>query len=348
MLPVALPKTPPHRSPVGRLLGRLATPPRLETVEILKVQGRRGGLGSRVVLELRVVGFNPNRVAVRAEQIRWKAWVPGVAPLRVGGEIAEMTLDARAPFSVRAEQEIAAGSLPPDLLRRGGTLPMVLSLRMTARTPLGTVRFGRGSVEPMRSLSPRVALVTRELYLAGELGPDLLQVCLGLPRSATLVQATRTGQALGALTLPSLSLERTAERVHRALDRLGETARMARGVERRGARTPVSIKLGAPLGIPFRVRGGILSVLHDGARVGTARVRPPRPAEDGELRAQLCAEPTGSLAQLRALLAARRRRGSSVRLQGRLRVEPPPGGSIGPIREVRLNLALGPDNVRFG
>jgi hypothetical protein len=349
-MPAMLPTTPrrlPHPRPRRPLLGRLAEPPRLETAEILRVHGRRGELGSMVVLELRVGGFNPNRIAVRAERVRWKAWVPGVAALRLGGEIAEMTLGARAPFSVRAEKEIAAGSLPPDLLRRGGTLPMVLSLSMTARTPLGTVRFGRGSVEPMRSLSPRVALTTRELYLTGELGPELLQVRLGVPRTALMLQATHTGRALGALALPSLSLDRVAERVHRALDRLGETTRLACGLERRGATTPMAVRLGEPLGIPFQVLGGVLSVLHDGVRVGTAHINQPRPG-DGELRAHLTAEPTGSLAQLRALVAAAGRGGSSIRLQGRLRVQPPPGGSIGPIREVRLNLAVGPDNVRFG
>ncbi|MBW2537698.1 MAG: hypothetical protein JRI55_39800, partial [Deltaproteobacteria bacterium] len=236
------------------------------------------------------------------------------------GQLGALRLRARGRFNVRTKATIETGSLPPDLISSGGSIPVALQTAMTARTFLGTVRFGTGRIEPLRSTSKAVPLTTQRLPFSGSLGPDFLQVDVGLPRP----------RVSGLLT----------------------------GSARLDSRTMLAVTLHTPLGVPFKVVGGSMTVSSNGEKVGTAQL-PSLPGNLGytvqrrgrsstTIQVPLVAQHTsvsGTLDQMRALLATTGRGHSrALSLEGHFDVRPVNGGSLGRIRQIPFQLALQPDN----
>jgi hypothetical protein len=325
--------------PIEAMLGRLARPPRLVAVAIPGVHCE----GRRLTIELAVQLHNPNWLGGEARDVRWDATVPG-SWLGASGTIAALDLPARGGFAIRATTEALAGTLPPDLLEHGA-LPLALRIAMTVHTPLGTVHFGRHGTSPLCCES-RVPLTTERLFLLGRPAPELLSVALGRPRSRAVAALGRTAAAACALSLPTLRPHRAADRVHRLLDCvLGRAG---------GAATwlPATVRLTTLLGIPLRLMGGVVTLLHDGHRVGRAVIG-DRDGAGLPLGREVTALPLrldleeGTATRLRALLAAVHRHAAPLVFQGWFAVKPLAGRSIGPIREIGFNLTLGPENVRF-
>lgn len=121
--------------------------------------------------------------------------------------------------------------------------------------------------------------------------------------------------------------------------------------------TPLSVTLSTPLGVPFQVVGGTMTVSSDGTRVGTARI----PAAAGApgytvqrqgrgsstIRLPLVAEHTsvsGTLDQIGALLATTGVGKHTLTLKGQLDVRPVTGGSLGRIRQIPIDLELQQEN----
>lgn len=324
--------------PIEAMLGRLARPPRLAAVAIPGVRCE----GRRLTIELAVQLHNPNWLGGEARDVQWEATVPG-SGLGAAGTIAALDLPARGGFAIHATAEALAGTLPPDLLAHGA-LPLALRITMTVHTPLGTVHFGRHGTPPLCCES-RVPLTTERLFLLGRPAPELLSVALGRPRSRAVAALGRTTAAACALTLPTLRAHRAADRVHRLLDCvLGRATGAATWV-------PATVRLTTLLGVPLRLMGGVINLLHDGRRVGRAAVGDRR-GEGLPLGAGVTSLPLrldldeGIATRLRALLAAAHRGAAPLVFQGWFAVKPL-GHSIGPIREIGFNLTLGPENVRF-
>jgi len=310
----------------ARLLGRVGTALRQGKERVLSRLARAPRVTSVDIVGARAFHRGGKQLTELTLEVR------GKNPNWIGVRASDVRWSARIPTAQGLRAEGALPSL--DLPARGS-----FKIRTTATVKTGSLpadliaRDGTIPVALEAAMTARTWLGTVH-FGAGKIAP-LRSTSPGVP----------------------LSTERLPFRGSLGADFLQVNVGRPRLVGARPLRTqtPLSVTMSSPLGVPFQVVGGSMTVSSDGTRVGTASI--PAGAQgytiqrqgraSSTMRLPLVAEHTsvsGTLDQIGALLTTTGRGGHTLTLKGQLDVRPVAGGSLGRIRQIPIELELQQEN----
>jgi len=334
-------------------MSRLVRAPRIISMEPMEVWLQTPqNKTPRLTFAVEVTGFNPNRFPAKINNIRWRATANG---LTVEGEHPPLHLAARSQFRLETSAQLDGSTLPPNLINIDGTLDFSLALSMTATTMMGTIHFGYNGEPPLQSPKTRIQVKGSALPFKGQIGSNYLQVKTRFPKLPLLSDLVQVTKAVANIPYGSWTPIKVLQRAQTALEAssafLTATTSMVKGSRTPQSLTPIAVQFTSPLGIPFCICGGTITVSCKGLPIGSATIDTPTAvgeSHQSELLLHLVTEHpnlTKTLHQLRALATTKGLGKRPIEVYGKLKVKPA-GRCLGRFDTIPFNLWLDPTCFR--